>query len=290
MRGGRLAKSWAASDHGPILARAAPQAPRPAKEAMMPFEYVSVEEAIKRSGVRMVVVGDVPSPWGEAAKGILHIKGIEWVAVRLTYDSEPLKAWAGQRNAPVVIYENEHPRSGWAEILLLAERLAPSPSLLPTDPADRALVFGLAHEICGEGGLGWSRRLQLVHAGLGNAGGFSERVAKYLGKKYGYSPEAGVAAGPRVAGLLGMLIARLEAQRHAGSHYYVGNSLTAADVYSATFAAMFEPLPPEQCRMDSSTRAAFGARDTHTDAALAPILLEHRDMVYREYLELPLSL
>ena len=92
----------------------------------MPFEYVSVEEAIKRSGLRMVVVGDVPSPWGEAAKGILHIKGIEWVAVRLTYDSEPLKQWAGQRSAPVMIYENESPRSGWAEILLLAERLAPA--------------------------------------------------------------------------------------------------------------------------------------------------------------------
>lgn len=256
----------------------------------MPFSYVSVEEAIKRSGVRMVVIGDVPSPWGEAAKGILHIKGIEWVAVRLAYDSEPLKEWAGQRSAPVVIYENERPRSGWAEILLLAERLVPSPSLLPPDPADRALVFGLAHEICGEGGLGWSRRLQLVQASLGNAGGFPERIAKYLGKKYGYSPEAGAAAGPRVAHLLCMLITRLKAQRHAGSRYYVGNSLTAADVYSATFAAMFDPLPPEQCRMDASTRAAFGARDTHTDAALAPILLEHRDMMYREFLELPLSL
>jgi glutathione S-transferase len=256
----------------------------------VPFEYVSVDEAIKRGGVRMVVVGDVPSPWGEAAKGILHIKGVEWVAVRLSYDSEPLKAWAGQRSAPVVIYENERPRSGWAEILLLAERLAPSPSLLPIDPVDRALVFGLAHEICGEGGLGWSRRLQLVHAGLRNAGGFPEGVAKYLAKKYGYSPEAGVAAAPRVADLLGMLIARLTAQRHAGSRYYVGNSLTAVDVYSATFAAMFDPLPPGQCRMSASTRAAFSARDTHTDAALAPILFEHRDMMYRECLELPLSL
>jgi glutathione S-transferase len=256
----------------------------------VPFSYVSVEEAIKRSGVRMVVVGDVPSPWGEAAKGILHIKGIEWVAVRLTYDSESLKEWAGQRNAPVVIFEDEPPRSGWAEILLLAERLAPSPALLPSDPVDRALVFGLAHEICGEGGLGWSRRLQLVHAGLRNAGGFPGRVAKYLGKKYGYSPEAGVAAGSRVADLLRMLIARLKLQRHAGSRYYVGNALTAADVYSATFAAMFDPLPPHQCRMDASTRAAFCARDTHTDAALAPILFEHRDMMYREYLELPLSL
>jgi hypothetical protein len=87
-----------------------------------------------------------------------------------------------------------------------------------------------------------------------------------------------------------MLITRLKAQRDAGSRYYVGNSLTAVDVYSAAFAAMFDPLPPKQCRMDASTRAALSARDTHTDAALAPILFEHRDMMYREYLELPLSL
>jgi hypothetical protein len=99
----------------------------------MSFEYVSVEEAIKGRGLRMVVVGDVPSPWGEAAKGFLHIKGINWVAVRLTYDSEPLKQWAGQRSGPVAVYENERPRSGWAEILLMAERLTAKPSLLPTD-------------------------------------------------------------------------------------------------------------------------------------------------------------
>jgi glutathione S-transferase len=256
----------------------------------MTFKYVSVEEAMKRGGLRMVVVGGVPSPWGEAAKGVLHIKGIEWVAVRLAYDSEPLKDWAGQRSGPVAIYEQERPRSGWAEILLLAERLAPAPSLLPADPAERALVFGLAHEICGEAGLGWSRRLQLVHAGLQNAGGFPERVAKYLGKKYGYIPEAGAVFGPRVAELVGMLVARLKAQREAGSRYYVGDALTAVDVYSATFTAMFDPLPPEQCEMEATTRAAFETRDTETEAALDPILFEHRDMMYAEYLELPLSL
>jgi glutathione S-transferase len=248
----------------------------------MTFEYVSVEEAMKRGGLRMVVVGDVPSPWGEAAKGLLHIKGIEWVAVRLAYDSEPLKKWAGQRNGPVAIYENEPPRPGWAEILLLAERLAPPPSLLPEDPAERALAFGLAHEICGEAGLGWARRLQLVHAGLQNAGGFPERVAKYLGKKYGYSPEAGAASGARVAKLLAMLVARLKAQRGAGSRYYVGDSLTAVDVYSATFTALFGPLPPEHCKMELGTRAAFETRDAQTEAALDPILFEHRDMMYAE--------
>jgi glutathione S-transferase len=256
----------------------------------MPFEYVSVEEAMKRRGLRMVVVGGVPSPWGEAAKGILHIKGVDWVAVRLVYDSEPLKEWAGQRNGPVAILDDERPRAGWAEILLLAERLAPTPSLLPKDPAERALVFGLAHEICGEDGLGWARRLQLVQAGLDNVGGFPGQVATYLAKKYGYSPESGAAAGARVVELLGMLAARLKAQRQAGSRYYVGNALTAMDVYSATFTAMFGPLPSGQCAMDASSRAAFETLDASTAAALDPILFEHRDMMYRERLELPLAL
>jgi glutathione S-transferase len=256
----------------------------------MTFQYISVEEAIKRSGVRMVVVGDVPSPWGEAAKGFMHIKGIEWAAVRLTYDNEALKEWAGQRSGPVLICDSERPRSGWAEILLFAERRTPALALLPMDPAERALVFGLAHEICGEEGLAWSRRLALIHAGLNNAGGFPERISKYLARKYGYSPKAGAAASARVAELLGMLVARLKAQQAAGSRYYVGNALTAADIYGATVVALFAPLPPEQCRMDAATRTAFESRDALVEAALDPILLAHRDMIYEKYLELPLSL
>jgi glutathione S-transferase len=256
----------------------------------MSFQYLAVEEAIKRGGLRMVVVGGVPSPWGEAAKGILHVKGIEWSAVRLVYDSEPLKNWAGQRSGPVAIYEQEPPRSGWAEILDLAERLAPTPPLLPADPAERALVLRLGHDICSEAGLAWTRRLQMVHAGLQNAGGFPERVAKYLAKKYGYTPERGAASGARVAEQVGQLAARLKAQHKAGSRYYVGQSLTAADVYGATVTAMFGALPPGQCRMDETTRAAFELRDAQLEAALDPILFEHRDMMYAEHLELPLSL
>lgn len=256
----------------------------------MSFAYVSLEEAMSRPGLRMVVVGNVPSPWGEAAKGLLHLKGLDWAAVRLVYDDDRLVEWAGQRSGPVLICDKERPRSGWAEILLLLERLAPTPALLPRDPADRALAFGLAHEICGEGGLGWSRRLQLVHAGLGNAGGFPERVSRYLGKKYGYTPAAGAGARDRVAELLRLLAQRLAAQRQAGSRYYLGNTLSALDVYSATCMALFDPLPPEQCAMDPVSRAAFGERDAVIDAALDPILLAHRDMMYREHLELPLAL
>ena len=256
----------------------------------MSIQYVSVEEAMQRGGLRMVVVGGVPSPWGEAAKGILHIKRIEWVAVRLAYDSDVQKEWTGQRSGPVAIHGDERPRSGWAEILLLAERLAPTPALLPADAAERALAFGLAHEICGEQGLAWSRRLQLIHAGLNGAGGFEGRAARYLARKYGYSPGAGAAAGARAAQLLAMLAARLKAQREAGSGYFLGDALTAVDVYSATCMAMFRPLPEPQCAMDPATRVAFETRDAQTEAALDPVLIEHRDMMYAQHLELPLAL
>ena len=251
----------------------------------MPVQYVGVEEAIARKGLRMVVVGNVPSPWGEAAKGILHIKQIDWAAVRLVYDSEPLRQWAGQRSGPVAIYDKEPPRAGWAEILLLAERLAPQPSLLPADAAERATMFGLAHEICGQEGLGWTRRLQLIHAGA-----FGPRAGQYLARKYGYSPAAGGAATARVAALLRMLAARLAAQRRSGSPYYLGTQPTAVDIYSATGMALFRPLPPQHCPMDEALRGTFSRPDPETDAALDPILLEHRDMMYARHLELPLSL
>ena len=246
----------------------------------MPFEYIAVEEAIERPGLRMVVVGGVPSPWGEAAKGILHVKKIEWCAVRLDYESEALKGWAGQRSGPVAIYEKERPRAGWAEILLLAERLAPEPRLVPQDAFERALLFGLSHELVGEGGLAWTRRLQLVHAGLQGGGGFPPQVAKYLARKYGYTPALGASAGARLASLLGML-----AQRLQGRAYYLGDRLSAADIYSATCMAMFRPLPEAQCRMDPVTRQVFSAPQD-----VDPALFEHRDRIYAKYLELPLRL
>jgi glutathione S-transferase len=256
----------------------------------MTIEYVSVEDAIAGTGLRMVVVGRIPSPWSEAAKGILHVKGIPWKAVRLAYDSPQLKDWTGQRSAPVAVYGNEPPRAGWADILLLCERLAPRPSLLPADAADRALMFGLAHEICGEQGLAWSRRLQLVQAGLDGIGGFAAPAAAYIGKKYGFSAEAAAGAPARVVAVLQMLASRLKAQQAAGSDYYIGKSLTAVDIYSATALALMRPLPPAVCDMDPVTRQAFEFREPVTDAALDDVLLRHRDMMYERHLGLPLSL
>ena len=62
------------------------------------------------------------------------------------------------------------------------------------------------------------------------------------------------------------------------------------DIYSAAFMAMFRPLPPDVCAMDETMRRAMETLDAETAAALDPILLEHRDMMYGKHLELPLSL
>lgn len=256
----------------------------------MPIHYVNFEEARQAGGLRMVVVPGVPSPWGESAKGILHVKKIPWMGVHLDYANPEIAKWTGEQGGPVAMYNDEAPRSGWAAILLLAEHLAPTPALLPRDPKQRTLVFGLAHEICGEQGLGWARRLQGVHAGLQGEPGFSPEVAGYLAAKYGYRPESAAANQLRVIELLNMLSARLKAQKESGSCYYVGETLTAVDIYSATFMALFAPLPPEHCKLSDAMRTTFCAMDDETRAALDPSLLEHRDLIYSEHLELPLSL
>ena len=256
----------------------------------MPVRYVDFEEARASRGLRMVVVSGVPSPWGEAAKGILHVKQIPWTAVRLDPASDAMADWTGERSGPVAMYEGEAPRSGWAEILLLAERLAPKPTLLPEDPTQRALAFGLSHEICGEMGLGWARRHAAVHAGLKGEGGFPAEVAGYLAHKYGYREEHGDRYGARVVSLLEMLSRQLRAQHESGHAYYLGKALTAVDLYSAAVMALFSPLPAEQCPMREAIRGAFEWIDDATAKALDPILLEHRDFVYARHLELPLSL
>ena len=87
-----------------------------------------------------------------------------------------------------------------------------------------------------------------------------------------------------------MLAAQLKTQRTVGSAYYFGETLTAVDIYSATAMALFRPLPPELCDMRDPLRAAFDTRDPETDAALDPILIEHRDSMYDRHLALPLLL
>ncbi len=256
----------------------------------MPFTYVSTQEAISAGGLRMVVVGQTPSPWGEAAKGLFHLKGLDWKAVRLVYDDPALLAWTKEASAPVAIYENEAPRAGWRDILHLAERLAPQVPLLPADPKPADVVMRLIADLMNRGGLCWSRRAQLVQAGLAGTGGFHPKVAAYLAAKYADAPDETEQVDAKVAALLGAFTQRLADQAAVQSPYLIGDCVTAADVYCAAAMALFSPLPDEVCHMRDATRAAFEHRDAATAEALSPALLAHRDHMYAAHLELPLSL
>jgi glutathione S-transferase len=252
-------------------------------------EYVEIEAAKTLPGLRLVLSAGVPGPFGEAARYCFEVKKIPYLRVRqvpLASDAA-LLAWTAQTSAPVAVFEQERPRSSWVEIVELAERLASEPPLVPRDPETRIRMWGLCHEIAGEGGFGWQRRLMLVHGALA-ANADPGGVMAHLGCKYGYTPETGAAAAGRSAAILRTLSAQLLAQREAGSRYFVGDALSALDLYWAAFAIMLEPLPEADCPLPGMLRAAYVAPQPVRDAA-HPLLLEHRDFVYRRHLDLPLD-
>lgn len=256
------------------------------------MDYTNVEAARTRDGMRLVLSAGVPGPWGEAAKGLFKVRKVDYLAVAQEVGGEnaDLVDWTGHRNAPIAVYAGERPRVGWAEILLLAERLGSGPSLLPKDASERALMMGWSHELCAESGLGWTRRLMLVDQPI-RAGADHPAYAfsRFFGDIYGWSPEAGAAAEARCVAILEGLSKQLAAQHAAGRRYLVGSSLSALDVYWAAFAALIDPLPDDVCPMSPDFRAMYASSPASVKGAASVELLEHRLFVYESALGLPLD-
>jgi glutathione S-transferase len=256
-------------------------------------EYISIEQAVTMTGLRVVLPPGIPGPWAEAVKGILYVKKIPFIRVRHDRaDYTPLISWTAQSSTPVIVYNDERPRSVWSDQLFLAERLESNPVLIPQDLQDRVLMFGLSNELCGENGLGWSRRLMLIHSAVTDPTATEEARKGMLafGLKYGYSPAAAAAAPAKVAQIVEALAERLELQRSRGSRFLIGNGLSALDIYWAVFAALIEPLPENLCSMPLEIRRRYICEEPVVRAATTPQLLTHRDFIYREYLELPVDL
>src|SRR3990167_10391942 len=159
--------------------------------------YLPPADIVAHAGLRLVLVRGVPSPWSQAAKAILEIKRLPYVAAPLDVGAAnaEIAAWSGQNSAPVVAWGAEKPINRWLDILLLAERLAPEPALLPADPRQRALAIGLGHAMLGEGGIARNRRLQMFAAAA--AGGNAGRLAPLI-DKYGFDAADAAAAGRRL--------------------------------------------------------------------------------------------
>jgi glutathione S-transferase len=256
------------------------------------MEYIEVEQAVHMRGLRVVLSPGLPQPWSEAAKSLLYLKRLPYVRVRqeLFGENVPLSRWTSQASAPVAVWNDEPPRSNWIDQLYLFERLAPEPRMIPEDFEQRVLMFGLAREICGECGYTWRRRHELVREYTGSAlDEQTHAIFKAHGDKYGFTAELGAIAVDKLTEILRRLGAHLESQRRAGSQYFIGRSLTALDVYWACHATTILPLPQEICPMAENYRAAYTATNPKILAAVSPILLTHRDYIYQQHLELPLT-
>lgn len=173
------------------------------------------------------------------------------------------------------------------QIVLLAERLAPQPRLVPDDIEQRALMFGLIRELSGELGLGWSRRALMLETANAKASG--DRPANLFVRDYGHGFADEQQAIQRCVSILQAFSTRLHKQQAAGKRYLLGESFTALDIYWATFAIMLQPLPHAMCALPDVIRPAYASYPDEVRAAADDILFQHRDYVYQHHLQLPMD-
>ncbi len=253
------------------------------------MEYKTVAQAKDLPGLRLALTSGGPAPWSQAAKSILEVKKIPYVAVAQHGGeaNEELVTWTGHRNAPVAVYENEPPRTGWYEILLLAERLAPTPSLVPSRVEDRALMIGLSNELCGEQGFTWQARHIMFDTVLKIQGEAFKKSP--MVSAYGYSADNAAAAPTKMRPILRALSDRLHAQKRDGSPYFIGTQLSALDLYWANMSQIVDSYPPDKNPMPNFFRTIWAPVRSAVESAIDPVLIEHRDFIFEQHLSLPLD-
>jgi hypothetical protein len=269
------------------------------------IDYIPIREAKQMSGLRIVLGAfALPGPWHEACKGVYYVKGLDYTPVRSSNENasdlqigmgnsqSELVEWTAQSSAPVVIWNDERPRSSWNDQLYLAERLSPEPPLIPPDSEDRIRMFGLANELMGEDGLSYCKRHFMTSVRLASLAEDSpDRAASaFLGEKYGYSEENVARASSRIVKILEVVDAQLAAQHARGSRYLVGGQLSALDIYWATTCGFLNPMPEDRCPMWTEFRQPhlYGSVNDEIDHALTAELRAHRDFIYETQLQLPI--
>lgn len=264
------------------------------------LRFVDVATARAARGLRLVLLAGIPSPWSDGARALFATKGIDVLAVRYLPGDATVTTWTGVPNAPAAVLDDEQALSGWAEIVALGERLGPTRPLVPPRAADRARMFGLMHEILGENGLSWSRRLLVVHESFRPDDperprrGFPLPLAQMLASRYGYAPDRAARARSRLIEVLQLLDAELRQGQDGlrgaatGGPYYFGARLTALDLYAAAAVAALVP-PSDRLRpIVPALRPIFESLAPEVAAVVTPALRAHRDLVHERHMrELP---
>ena len=252
------------------------------------MKYVSVAEAREMDGLRVALTVQAPGTWAISARAVLNLRNVPFTPVRqdMMQPNEELLAWTGRRNSPVAVYNDEPAIDGWLDIVNLAERLGSGASLFPEDYADRALAIGFSAEICAHNGFGWARR-NLMSPPMP-----PEMEATPQGQimcAYGAKGDTLERAMARSVQVMRGLARQLDRQRAAGSPYLVGSRLSLCDVHWACFSILVSPLAQEDCAINDQLRAMFEGLSDAEREALDPILIGHRDMVWRDHIGLPLE-
>jgi glutathione S-transferase len=253
------------------------------------MKFKSISEIQSHPGLRIVIVRDFPSPWSQAARAIFEYKGLEYVtgAQIPGGDNPELVAWCGHNSGPVVAYADEPPIHRWLDIVVLAERLAPKPSVLPENGEDRVRVVGLCHEVSGDLGIGWWTRIMMFHPVM--EGPEKPEAVENMASKWRYSKEGASRAAAEVASRLALLDAQLAANAPSGSPYMVGDAVTALDFHWAAMASLLAPLPPEIMPLLPGVEPMFeiAGADPLVAKALTPRLLAHRDAMIERHFTTP---
>lgn len=260
------------------------------------MKYLSCAEARARGGLRLVLSCDGPNPWCEAAKYVFHVKQVPYVATAKrgmddSLENQALFEWTGHKNSPIAMYEDEKARVGWLDMLYLAERLGSGPSLIPESRELQVESIGLSHQICGEDGLGWNRRLNIFKLLLDGADGNPAKtgIPARLFKDYTINNETTKLAEDRLLAILALLDDRLKRQKSRGSNYFVGDKVSGTDIHFAALFGMIDPLPHEVNPMPEGMRVMYSSGEPAVRAAVTPSLRAHRDYIFEKYLKLPID-
>ena len=130
---------------------------------------------------------------------------------------------------------------------------------------------------------------QPIFAPMIDSGQAPEGVAR-MGEKYRYNAADARAASERCARQIEALAVQLKAQNARGRPFFIGEQLSALDIYWVAFMYLLDLPPAPQCPVADAIRPMFELHDARIREAIDPVLFAHRDRVARACFRNPIEL
>jgi glutathione S-transferase len=267
---------------------------------------MTIPQARGAPGLRVTDSPHWANWWAQSLRAVLHVKKIPYQKVLHPpfSDKDPdaqreLFEWSAQNSAPTMVY-NDGSRRGdvvkndWLNQLLLAEQIEAEPALIPRSANDRVVMVGLAHEIMSPQGLMWNGRLALGELNALDPAKMSAKQRDFfapgepLGGKYSHNAKGGSPL-QNMKRCIELLDEQLRGNQGRGRRFFVGEALSALDLYWALASNFVRILSREELPIMRFNRSMYPALNDALSESASPRLLDHRDMVFREFLELPLA-